>query len=175
MGGRRIVGLPDSRGRPRGDVNAPLTWPEYLSAANAGCLRFANVRLRNLTGHNFKPRTWAQELADHIDGMARERAACKWAGVHWDASVGRFHSGADIGTHTDVRKATHDELLILRENDEDRHVHIAVAGEAPDYRLAGWIWGHERYALGRLDNTYRTAHFVPLTALHDMREIPWPL
>ncbi len=120
-------------------------------------------------------------LACHINGAMGEMASARCLGVYWPPSVNTFRA-PDLFCDLQVRtRSRHNYDLIVRPGDQMHHAYVCVTGEDGEYRVHGWLWGHEAECAGNRE-TYGgrpEAFFVPQVRLHDLRDLrrlilEWP-
>lgn len=119
----------------------PLSETELQIAALVGCTRHIKA-----TAAGRRPTHGAPKHDDwrtHVGGAAAEMAAAKALGVYWPASTDPDYQG-DIGTAQTgmfhVRSTNwNGGHLLLHHSDPDDALFVLVVGEAPCFRLAGWI------------------------------------
>lgn len=97
-------------------------------------------------------------------------AYAKAAGVYWSGSVDTFKA-PDVET-VQVRTRSGDGPrtdLIVRRSDDPDDVFVLVIGKIPNYRIVGWMRGHEAWR-----DEYIASHgsrapawFVPPDKLHE--------
>lgn len=108
--------------------------------------------------------TWDRD----IEGACAELAYAKWAGVHWDGSIGSFHE-PDVGK-VQVRSTKYQSgCLIIRADDILEHAYVLVTGVHPTYKICGWLYGREA-----VRNDWRKddeSWFVPQTALRSIESL----
>lgn len=141
-----------------------LTWYEADIAAITGIRRqLKALEQGNPDCHGYSGLGW--DL--HVEGAAAELAVAKARGVYWGAHVNVW-SVADLGARVQVRLRTqHHYDLIVRPDDADHHAFVLVTGRLPEYRIHGWIWGHEakRSEWRQTYGSRPAAYFVPQTEL----------
>lgn len=121
-------------------VSVELTPPECLLAANVGLMR----RLQAITGRRLP--SYGYDNADpwqaDIEGACGECVVAKYLRVFWNGSIGDLDA-ADVG-RVQVRTTRFDDgCLIVRLTDPSDSVFVLVVGQAPTYRIAGWIHATE--------------------------------
>lgn len=107
----------------------------------------------------------------HIEGAAGELAVAKAIGRYWDGSVDTFKGKGDIGDNIEVRTHHgHNGHLIVTQRDHEDHAYFLVTGTAPDYKVHGWLYGHEamKDKWLRSFNGRPEIYFVPQSALHPL-------
>jgi len=143
-----------------------LTWHEVAMAAEVGKLRYLSAIKHNRRG---RPGYEGGRWTEHIEGAAGEYAVAKFLGIHWDGSVDAFQR-ADVGRLEVRTRSRHDWDLIVRQDDADDSPFVLVTGQAPEYRVRGWIRGGEakRPEWLRDHGHHGPAWFVPAAALRDI-------
>jgi len=153
-----------------------LSGQEMVLAAMCGVMRHVKS---TLNGHEHKPAPKGKAIGwqRHCEGALGERAVAKSENVYWDASNGRFgtRAGADVGSGlVQVRtRSMHHYDLLIRPYDDPKCVYVHVTGTAPEYRIWGWLYGHEamrdeyKQTYGGMD----AAYFVPASALRKMETL----
>lgn len=148
-----------------------LTKEEFLIGTMIGSYRNMRANKNNKKdAHGFEDDGWEA----HIEGACAEIAAYKLLGVFWSPSIDKQKEpGGDGGYYEVRRRSKQDYDHLIRTDDAAARIHIMVVGEAPSFRVVGWIWGHE----ARQDRWWKNhgnrgwAWFVPQGALHDMSEL----
>lgn len=117
-----------------------LTRDEWRGAAQIGLDRVISSRLMGLMHRNGMDE--ADAYRNNIEGACGERAAAKFLGVYWDGSVDTFRSKADLLGNVEVKtRSDHGyELLVRKWDVETPKLYIHVTGQAPTYRIRGWIY-----------------------------------
>lgn len=149
-------------------MEVELTAPEFHSAVQVALLRLVTSSLRGMNHASTYDRTWLKRLEEEVIGACGERAVCKAAGIHWDASVDTFHRVPDAGARMEIRATRLDDgSLIIRENDADDRWYYLVTGEPPRLTIRGRIRGGaaKRDEWLRNPHGHRRAWFVPISAL----------
>ena len=110
----------------------------------------------------------------HIEGASGELAVAKLLNIYWDAPVGTFKTGADVGELQVRTRSRSDYDLIVREVDRDEDVFILVTGVAPVFRVRGWITGGEakRSEWLKTHGGRPAAYFVPQDDLKPLSSLP---
>ena len=148
-----------------------LTWTEVLQGAIVGVIRrVQNLQKENKAYHGVEDRVaWQVD----IEGALGEMAVAKVLDRCWSGQLGKWRAD-DVGEYQ-VRTASnpHDRLN-LHEDDSDTAAFILCIGQAPAYRLAGWIEG----ANGKQKEHWkdptgndRAAFFVPQARLKSMESL----
>lgn len=103
----------------------------------------------------------------HIEGAAGEMAFAKVAGLYWQAPVGTFRRGGDVGDVQVRTRSTHTYELIVRESDRPDDVFVLVTGRSPTFRVHGWIRARDAQRPEWLagHGGRPPAYFVPQSAL----------
>ena len=110
-----------------------------------------------MTGHGW---------TEGIEATCAEIAVAKYLGVYYMG--GGFYKKPDVAGNVQVRWASsHYYQLIVRPMDPDDDIYVFVTGEAPNYRLHGFIKGSDAKREDRLDapNSRPAAYFVPTKEL----------
>lgn len=148
-------------------ITVRLSKAEMLMASSVGAMRqISSLAAGRDDAHGAAGNGWQM----HIEGAMGELAAAKAMGRFWSGTINSF-GGADMGARIQVRtRSRHDYDLIVRDNDQDDHLFILVTGEAPEYRVRGWISGSEskRDCWRKSPNGRPEAWFVPASALHPL-------
>lgn len=123
-----------------------LTFAEMLVAGNGGVLRHVNAvkrRVQDPDAHHRDP------LEAQVSGAIAEWAVAKWLGVLWDPSVGLTWEEVaqvpgDVGK-IEVRSTPYPSgcLPLHDYSFDDRAYVLVLSHRAPEYTLAGWLWGRE--------------------------------
>jgi hypothetical protein len=147
---------------------------EWRFACSVGCERnIASIRAGRKVAHGID---LADRWRSHIEGACGECAVAKALGIFWTGSVDSFKR-ADLGGRLQVRTASRATgELIVRDDDNPEHVYILVVGEAPTFRVCGWLYGwqaaHDDYR--KAPHNRPAAYFVPqahLTRLDELRTV----
>lgn len=151
------------------DMEITLAPSEVLQGALGGAMRYVqNLRKQRRDKHGAEHESgWDT----HINGALGEVAVAKWLGRYWDGmgALGDLHAGDVRGVQVRWRsKAWYD--LILHVDDEDDLPFVLVTGDAPKFRLHGWLLGHEgkRPCFWADPAGGRPAFFVPKADLRPM-------
>lgn len=88
-----------------------------------------------LDKHGFKGDGWSV----NIEGACGELAFAKFANQYWNGSVNTFKSGGDVGKLQVRTRSDHSYDLIIRPDDRDSDYFILVTGQAPVFRVRGFI------------------------------------
>lgn len=110
----------------------------------------------------------------HVEGALGEVAVAKVLGRYWSPSCNVFRA-PDIGRNIGVRtRSKHTYDLIVRPDDDPDCYYVLVTGIAPEYRVHGYMRGHE----ARRDAWWKDygdkqlpAWFVPQSALYDINDL----
>jgi hypothetical protein len=145
-------------------------------ADNVAALRRSQAFMRARKAHNRAPTNFDGAFA--IDRLG---ARCEVAGklflnpIVWHAYAERISGLPDLGDFIDVKGRSKDwHSLIVQKDDEDRWAFLLVdASGHPDYRMVGWLWGHEAKQQEFWNDPAggRAAFFVPQTSLRDSSEL----
>jgi hypothetical protein len=122
-------------------VDVSLTWYEYSVAAHVANLRcIESNRDGRLNAHGF---TKGSGWEVNVEGAGAELAVAKYFGWYWDFSVNTFKA-PDLGSKVQVRWThSHNFSLIVRPRDPEDDVYVLVSGWGPDYKIQGFMYGHE--------------------------------
>lgn len=109
----------------------------------------------------------------HIEGAAGEMAAARAMGRYWDAPVGTFKHGGDVGAIQVRTRSQHLYELIVRRDDRSEDTFVLVTGRAPRYRVHGWITGADakRPEWLQAHGGRPPAYFVPHNALRSLADL----
>jgi len=144
-----------------------LSFGEVVLAANAGVMRRVNA-LRGGWADRFGAP--ADAWTADIEGCCAELAVAKTLGVYWHAYARNPKDlPGDVGGWQVRSTWRTTGRLIIHPEDTDAAVFVLVVGQAPYYRIAGWIRGLD----AKRDEWWkegdgRPAYFVPQRDL-----IPW--
>jgi hypothetical protein len=152
-----------------------LSWVEMASAAREGIQR----RIRALALGRQLPGGWdaarkSGRWDNEVESACAERAAAKGLGIYWPEGSNPDYAG-DLPGNRHVRSTDipHGCLLVY-DGDPDDGIFLLVIGQAPTFRLAGWMFGHEakqdlyvNFARSRLA---RAGYMVPQCRLHPIEE-----
>lgn len=75
----------------------------------------------------------------HIEGACGEMAVAKYLDRYWNGSVNTFRLGGDVGDLQVRTRSHHDYDLLIREADRAGDTFVLVTGQAPHFRIHGWI------------------------------------
>ena len=150
-----------------------LSYSELLVGALVGSLRHAEALVRGREDQDgFEGDGWGV----HIEGALAEMAAARAINRYWDASVNRFKdpTRGDVGPYEVRRRSRQDYDVLIRPRDADAKVHIAVFGSAPNFRVAGWLFGHEakRDEWLKPHAGRKPAWFMPQSELRALETLP---
>ena len=144
-----------------------LTFTEMLIAAQVGIMREVSDIKAGRVNKHADGRNWQNQVA----GAIGECAAAKALKIYWGMGVNTFKD-PDVGIFQVRTRPEHHYDLILREPDKDHEIFILVTGKASDYRVHGWLYGHEgkkkRYLTDPVGNR-PAAYFVPQGLLYSMK------
>jgi hypothetical protein len=122
-----------------------LTKWELNFAAQVGLTR----RIESMTNSNVSPKygkkpdetLWGID----IEAACAEMAVAKCLNVHWDCSVNRYGKNdcGDVMEFQVKHTIGEDNSLLVRDNAKDDEIFILVCGQAPKFRVAGWLRGKE--------------------------------
>lgn len=149
-----------------------LTWPQVMLAANLGVLRhieaiFGNQHDKPGVG---KDNGWTL----HIEGAAAEMAFARAASVFFPATL-NDSKNPDVGQVQVRNRYRHDYELPFRAGDDPKWPYVLVTGKIPDFRVWGWLYGHE---IQRPEwwkdpgEREAPAYFAPHSALRSLSELP---
>lgn len=117
--------------------------------------------------------------AVNLKGAQGEVAVAKAFNIFWPGHYNYF-KGPDLGRNIQVRTASprpdspYQPELPIRPKDKADDVFVFVVACPPQFRVAGWIYGHEGETLGRKANPFggTPALFVPIDKLRPMDTLP---
>lgn len=145
-----------------------LTSDELMMCAQVAALRHVEAICAGRSDRYAAASKPGEGLSKHFEGACGELALCKAFGRHWGGTVNSFKS-ADVGRNVQVRtRARHDWELIVRQDDSDLDFFFLVTGSAPNYRVHGYIRGHDAKRPEWLANHggHGEAYFVPQSQLN---------
>jgi hypothetical protein len=146
-----------------------LTWHEVLMANAVGGMRqLSAVKAGKQDRHGYDGAGWSE----HIEGACGEIAVAKLLGVFWDGSVNTWKANDLPGLQVRTR-SRHDFELLVRPQDDDSTPWVLVTGKCPEYRVRGYLYGHEAKR-GEWLRSYGgrpKAYFVPHSNLRPMEEL----
>lgn len=155
-----------------------LTWDEVEDAARVGLRR----QLHSLEASR-KDTAGAESengYLYHIEGAIGEAAFAKGVGVEWDHSVDKFCVPDVAGVHVRTRSKDWYDLIIRPGRDDPSLPYALVTGSVsvnkrPEYKLWGWIYGHEAEERGSLQNYggRGVAWFIPIRLLRPIETVPF--
>lgn len=79
----------------------------------------------------------------HIEGACGEMAVARFLGLYYSGHVNTFKVGGDVGILQVRTRSDHEYDLLIRPDDNENEMFMLVTGTAPEFRLQGWLWGHE--------------------------------
>lgn len=156
--------------RPGGAFRSPhgisvtLSEWEFKTAVDVANARMATSNAAGLNHASTYARTYYKRLQEEIVGACGEMVFAKATGRYWSHSVNTFHHVADVGLRFEVRASDREDgCLIVRDNDADDRIYVAVFGEPPNLIIAGCILGRDakRAEWVRDPHGHRPAWFVP--------------
>lgn len=133
--------------------------------------------LRNIAAlkRGYKNKNETANWQNHVEGACGEVAVAKLLGKYWGGSVNTFKEGGDLdATGWEVRtRSSHHYDLIIRKDDADDRVFILVTGNAPEYRVHGWILAADGKQPKWLKDYggHGDAYFVPKDALRGLGDL----
>lgn len=147
-----------------------LEWYEVLQATDTGRWRkISSMLAGSSNNHGFSGAGWNED----IEGACAEQAVAKVLNRYWGGGIGTYKAG-DVGPLQVRWTASHNNSLIIRDQDDDMAVYILVTGLCPFYQVQGWIKGidakQDIYLRGPNDRP--PAYFVPASALRDLSLLP---
>lgn len=146
-------------------VRVRLTHEQMTYAAQIGARRHIEALARNLPDrHGYDG---ADGWTVHIEGACGELVVAIALNRTWEATVNTFKVGGDVG-HLQVRtRSKHGYELLVRDGDRDEDIFVLVTGQAPNYRIVGWIRGVDakRPEWQQTHGNRPPAYFVPHRAL----------
>lgn len=146
-------------------MRVTLEWFEVMLAATVGVRRQLEALRRGRPDcHGFDGATGWQV---HIEGACGEMAFAKATGRYWSGSVNTFKIGGDVGAIQVRTRSREDYDLIVRDDDRDEDIFVLVIGQAPTYRVVGWIRGMDgkRACWRQRYGNRPVAYFIPQHAL----------
>lgn len=78
----------------------------------------------------------------HIEGAAGEMALAKYLNVFFVPTINTFKKGGDVGNYqvrTCLKNDEEDLYLLVRPDDDDERIFIAIWSRCPDYHILGWM------------------------------------
>ena len=106
--------------------------------------------------------------SNHIEGACGEMAVAKYLNRYWNGSVNTFKTGGDVGNVQVRMRRDHDHDLIIREADRDEDYFVLVTGQAPEFRIGGYILAKDAKAMTEYFKTFDKrpkAWFIPANKL----------
>ena len=125
-------------------VDVVLTWEEVASAGREGIMR----RIRAMMKGRELPGGWdakrrAGRWDNEVESTCAERAVAKAIGVYWPEGSELDYDG-DLPGGRHVRSTDRpDGSLLIYPEDDDNGKFLLVVGQAPKFRLVGWLYGRE--------------------------------
>jgi hypothetical protein len=155
-------------------IDVTLTWHEVQLAADVAVRRQVQnlARARQHKHGASDRRSWQM----HVEGCIGEIAVAKGLGLYWSGALGNLEAD-DVGPLQVRTTAYPTGRLVLHKDDDPAKAFILVTGEAPQLRLAGWMFGREAQVDAYWSDpqgTDRWAFFVPQSALRPMAELVRP-
>jgi hypothetical protein len=126
-------------------IKIRLTDDSILFACLIGCQRRLRKLRRGREGWGADKSTgWQRDC----DGAIGELVVAKWQGVYWDGGGPLEFDIKDAG-RLQVRSTPWEKgRLTTHPEDKDEDIFVLVLTHAaPDYVLAGWMWGYETKAM----------------------------
>ncbi len=150
-------------------IEVKLDRSEMLTAALVAVTRHIENRQKGNNhrwGMNGPMEGWQRD----IEGALGECAVAKALDFYW--SSGRPRQ-ADVGQWEVRSTAHHDGGLIVHDDDKDDAKYILVTGAEGNYKLRGWMYGHEakQYPTKVLVKGMHEPHYVPQSDLRPMSTI----
>jgi hypothetical protein len=151
-------------------IDVELTSAEVVTAAMVGVYRHVQALFAGYKPNaGFRDPDKAWHI--HIEGACGEMAVAKAMKMFWSASVGTFKEGGDVGCLQVRTRSRIDYDLFVRPRDDPDSIFVLVIGNAPKFRVVGWIYGRdarqEKY-LKDYGERSAPAWFVPQSDLYDM-------
>lgn len=152
-------------------VDVILTGTELMQAAMQGVIRqIANLRDGRKHAHNY---TGGSDWQNHVEGACGELVVAKHFRTYWNGNHGDLKAD-DVGQFQVRTAAKHNYQLIVHRKDPNDKAFILVTGQAPKYKIQGWIMGAdakiERYWADP-SGEGRPAFFVPIVDLKPIDEL----
>ena len=160
-----------------------LTWPEmYLASYVATMRRIGNIRRR--LRHRYGM-AMAGSYEEDFHACQAEMAVAKGLNLYWSGSVGDY-GAVDVGGLVEARAIheNHHRLILhpdgtdpdgsfAKGDADDLPFVLVCAAAAPDFRLCGWLFGHEGKQPEFWDDPVggRPAFFIPQGRLHPIAEL----
>jgi hypothetical protein len=138
-----------------------LKWYEVMLASDVGRMR--KVLSMKQNRHGASNVSWTED----IEGACAEMAVAKHLGMYWSGGVDTFKA-ADVHNIQVRWTPSHTNSLIVRDSDANEEPFVLVTGQAPTYRIHGWLWGRQakQPQYRRRPNERPSAYFVPSGDLH---------
>lgn len=95
-------------------------------------------------------------------------AFAKFVNKYWNGSVNTFKNGGDVGRFQVRTRSDHSYDLIIRPDDRDSDYFILVTGQAPVFRVRGFILAADAKRMSECIQTYGgrpPAWFIPADRL----------
>lgn len=149
-----------------------LTPQEVFLAAQTGLFRqISNLKNKRVHAHGFSGTGWSE----HITGAIGELVVARALGSYWNGNLEDFSAG-DVNNkiRIEVRTTNREKgRLICYEKDHDEAAFVLVTGEYREYKIKGWVWGHEAKNQKYWDDpgTGRPNYFVPQEKLSPFSEL----
>lgn len=152
-------------------VTIRLNRIELLVGGWIGCARQIEALRRGYKDkHGFNEDGWEC----HAEGAMAEMAAARAIDRYWTMTVNTFRGEGDVGRYEVRRRSENWHDALVRPDEADERIHIAVFGKAPEFWVAGWCHGYE----AKQDQWLKThggrppAYFMPKEELHPLKWIP---
>lgn len=140
-------------------VTVTLSRDEMIFAAQGAVIRNIDALLkgRKPIFGNPQRELWVNNMV----GALAECAAAKHFERYWTPCYERPTGVADLGRRSQVRASTNmSSPLRVYERDNEDHAFLLVLVQAPQFTLAGWMWGRDakqpEWEVDRRDATDRT-------------------
>ena len=156
-------------------IPVQLNEHEWDYGLHLGCVQQKESVKRNLRKDAHGLEEDADCLGLNTEGLLAEIAACKGLGIYYEPRINNHKKKADVGKNYEIRSTpNHNYKLIIRPDDNPQRYYILITGEAPNYRLHGYIKGSDamKHDEWREDpNDRPEAWFVPKRYLRPIEEL----
>jgi hypothetical protein len=124
-------------------INVKLTQADEVIAARVGLARAETAKVKGYA-HRFpsiSPKTYFDEIINHVNGAAAEIAIAKALGLSdFMPTIDSFKHHADIGKQFECKWTSYQSgHLIIGAHDREDDIAILCVGTAPDLRVIGYM------------------------------------
>jgi hypothetical protein len=124
-------------------IQIKLTQADEVIAARVGLARAENAKVHGYQHRfpNISPKTYFDEIAQHVNGTAAEMAVAKALGLaDFMPTIDSFKHHADIGRSFEVKWTKWESgHLIVANHDRPDDIAILCVGVAPELKVIGYM------------------------------------